>query len=256
MNWATKRKLTYGISFVLIILAVTIYLLRDIVFPAPTCFDKKQNGFESGVDCGGNCELFCKNESYPLSVKWSGAFKVEDKTYDLSAMISNKNIDNAPKKISYKFSVYGKNGNLIGTSDGESIVPIDGEFPILNQNISIEEEPKSVTVSISQGDNYKVKEKGINPTLTVKNINYEAGNPTRVYVTVKNNKLVVLRNLPVVAVMYDANDNAYAVGKSVITQLSKEEQKDIVFVWNTAFKENPVKVRVYPIFDPFIDTGN
>ena len=29
---------------------------------APTCFDKLQNGQETGIDCGGTCQLKCNNQ--------------------------------------------------------------------------------------------------------------------------------------------------------------------------------------------------
>ena len=66
----------------MLILAYPIYKLAN---PVPTCFDKKQNGAEVGVDCGGGCNLFCSSQITPLRVVWAKAFPEAKGFYDMGA---------------------------------------------------------------------------------------------------------------------------------------------------------------------------
>ena len=99
MNWYTRRRLLYALATVILLTAFVLYSFHDTIFPSPNCFDKKQNGYETGVDCGGLCSLMCKEDVSELSVLWARAIKTLPNTYDLVAMISNKNIDNASPYI-------------------------------------------------------------------------------------------------------------------------------------------------------------
>ena len=110
MNWQIKRRIMYGVAVLFIIIASTLYIYRDTFFPAPTCTDRKQNGYESGMDCGGTCSLRCTEEVLPLTVLWSRALNTSKDTYDLVAMVSNKNINNASYELKYIFKAYDENG--------------------------------------------------------------------------------------------------------------------------------------------------
>lgn len=250
MDWQLRRKLMYGFATLITISAVSVYFARDIFFPDPTCFDTKQNGFEIGVDCGGTCSLRCASEVVPLSVLWANALLSTKSTYDLVAMVSNKNINNASKYISYTFVVYNAEGRVIEEIQGKTITPLDGDFPIIRQNIHLSQIPDKVTLQIEDTRHYKVDEKPTSPTVRVMNERYEAGSVPRIYATLVNTKRTTVLNLPVRVVLFDQDNNAYAVGEMTIPRLEKEEVKEITFTWREELKSAPVRIRVYPIFDP------
>lgn len=252
MDWQTRRKLAYAFALFIATTAITIFLFRNIIFPTPTCFDKKQNGFEVGIDCGGVCTLRCSSEVAPLTTLWSRALKISSSTYDLVAMISNKNIDNASQGISYKFNIYNAKGVLIQEIIGKTLAPVDGDFPVIKQSVKINEEPKEVTLEIEDSPHYKVNEKPTSPTLRILNERYEAGGVPRVYVTIMNTKRITINNLQVRTVLFDQYNNAYAVGETLIPRLDKEQVKEISFTWNSPLSYSPTRIKVYPIFDPFL----
>jgi hypothetical protein len=252
-DWSIKRKLTYALALIFVVATATLYVFLDIVFPNPTCFDSRQNGYESGTDCGGTCSLRCKEEVIPLSVLWSRALPTSTSTYDLAALISNKNIDNTPKKVEYTFTAYDANGVEFFAMKGETQVPIDGDFPVILQNILLKERPASVGVQLqSDIPHYKVLEKPADPTIRIAQTRYEAGSIPRVYSTITNTKRLPFSNLPVRVLLYDADGNAYGAGETIVPYLDKEETQELVFTWNRAFKETPTKIRVFPILDPFL----
>lgn len=252
MDWQTRRKIIYAVTTLFTVASVSVYLLRERIFPTPTCFDTKQNGYEVGIDCGGICSLRCYSEVTPLEVLWSRAIKTSSATYDLVAMVSNKNIDNASHDILYTFTMYNKKGGIIGEFKSTTIAPVDGDFPIIKQSIVSKQLPYKVTLQIEDRPHYKVNEKPTSPTLRITNEKYEPGSIPRVYALITNTKRTTVHNLPIKVVLFDGDDNAYAVGETFISRLEKEEAKEISFTWDSPLPYPPVRIRVYPIFDPFV----
>ena len=253
LEWAKKRKIIYGAITIILVILATVYFSRSILFPTQTCFDGKQNNFESGIDCGGTCNLRCSQEVIPLSVLWARPLATSSSTYDFAALISSKNIDNAPRSVAYTFIAYNKNAQEIVRIQGTTIAPIDGDFPIIEQNIRLAEVPVTVSATIvSNVPHYTVLEKPTTPTLRIVSSRFEAGSIPRVYATLVNTKRVELRNLPVRVFLYDADGNVFAAGQTVVPVLDKEGMKDIVFTWDRAFPITPTRIRVFPILDPFL----
>jgi hypothetical protein len=257
--WDTRRKIIYalaaGISLSVIAVLVA-YSFKDAIFPQPTCFDKKQNGFELGVDCGGTCSLMCSQEIKPLTSTWAKAIPVRGDLYDLAAMIINTNINNASSKTSYTFTVYGANGNVIGTFSDSVVAPIDSIFPVIIQNVLLKEPPRNVILEITDDTHVRVPEHSAVSLIQVKNKRFENGSISRVYATIVNTRRIEIRDLPVKVVLFDVNNNAYAVGQTVIPFLDKEGVREIIVTWGGQFSAQPDSIGVYPIIDPFLPISN
>jgi hypothetical protein len=251
MEWGTKRKLLYALAVTIVLAASTVFLLRGTLFPAPTCIDGKQNGYESGIDCGGTCALLCRADVYPLTVMWAKAVRSEKGVYDLVAMINNPNIDNAAAEVGFSFDVYDQNGKVMVTLAGSTTVPIGGKFPVIIQGVPLATPPTNVSLTLTDGPHYAVKESPSSPTVKIIGTRFEQDTIPRVYGTVVNTKHKEITNLPVRVVLYDAQNNAYAVGETVVPLLPKEGVKEIVFTWGGTLLLPPVRIEVYPIFDPF-----
>ena len=54
-SWSSRRKLAYGSTVILGLVAIIGIPAFLVFYKAPTCFDRVMNGKESGVDCGGSC---------------------------------------------------------------------------------------------------------------------------------------------------------------------------------------------------------
>lgn len=252
MNWYTRRKLFYLLGTTATIITLFLYFFRNILFPTPTCFDNKQNGYESGIDCGGTCSLRCSDEIIPLSIIWSRALQTGTTTYDFVTMISNKNIDNTSRVLGYSFTAYDETGNQLIVVNGTTTTPVDTDFPIIKQNITLPQKPKEIVVKLFDTPHFTVAEKPTSPTIRSINTRYESGDIPRVYTTIINTKRITISNLPVRVVLYDINDNAIASGETIINFLDKEGSQDITFTWNNPLSQSPSKIRIYPIFDAFL----
>jgi hypothetical protein len=249
--WEFKRKLLYALSVCIIIATFVVYFMRGVLFPAPTCFDGKKNGFETDIDCGGECQMICKQDVSPLTVVWSKAVTTGKNMYDLVALVTNANIDNASKEVGYSFSVYDKEGSLITTMNGSTTAPLDGKFPIIIQNVSLQQEPANTNVVLADTMHYKVNESPTSPTIRVLSSKYEVSDISRVYVTIANRKRFDIRNLPVRVLLYDEQDNMYAAGQTIIPELLREGVKEITITWNEKLPFAPTRTEVFPIFNPF-----
>ncbi len=256
MNWDTKRKVIYALAFGTAVIAGALFLLRGVIFPEPSCIDRRQNGFELGVDCGGVCALRCAQEVNPLAVVWSKAVPAGGNgLYDFVGMIRNTNIDNASYEVGYTFTSYDEEGMVTVQLSGSTTLPLDGMFPVIIQNIPLSKEPVRVSLTINDGPHYKVQESPTSPTVRIVERRYEAGTISRVHAVVMNTKRLEITNLPVRVVLFDANDNAYRVGQTIIPVLPKEGVQEVVITWNEAFLVTPTRIGVYPIFNPFDALG-
>lgn len=251
MNWDTKQKVLYALSAVIVILGVGVFVLRDAIFPAPTCVDHKQNGFESGIDCGGTCALVCSKDVSPLKVVWSKAVTVGANMYDLVALVTNANINNASPQLGYRFIVYDKNAIPITILNGTTTAPLDGKFPIVISGVPLKVVPNNVVVKLNDGPHFTVKESPTAPTLRVTDRHFEGGEISRVYATLVNTKRLEINNLPVRVLLYDTNENVYAVGETIVPLIPKEGVKEVSFTWHNPLPKTPTRIEVYPIFNPF-----
>lgn len=251
MKWAQRRKIVYGLSVGIFVVAIAVYFAKNIIFPTPTCDDGKKNGYESGIDCGGACALRCTNEVQMERVVWAQALQMSPSTYDLVALIANKNVNSAPETLSYRFTVYSGSGEVMLVATGTALSQLDGEFPIIVQNVQLPEEPKNVTADIFAGKYYTVANTTLSPRTKTTNIRYEKTDVSRVYATILNTTREPISNLPVRVLLFDIEGNAFATGETVIPYLDKEMSRVISFMWNTAFQKEPSKIRIYPIVDPF-----
>lgn len=251
MDWSLRRKLIYALSVAVALSALTVFLLREKLFPPPTCFDNKKNGYELGVDCGGICSLRCAQEVSQPTVIWSKAIPSGEDIYDVVAMVNNANINNASRDLGYSFTLYDEAGTMVATFSGSTTAPLSGKFPVIVQNVVLAKAPKNVIATLYDGPHYSVQENPTSPTVKIIDRLYEQDRISRVYATVINTKHIEIDNLHVRLVLFDYNDNAYAVGQTIVPRLGKEGYEKIVFTWDKVLPFKPTRIEVYPIFDPF-----
>lgn len=256
MSWEFRRKFIYAFAVIVTIAGVTVFFLRGVIFPEPSCVDGKQNGYEVGIDCGGVCALRCSQDVVPLTVLWSKALRSGEGKYDLVAMINNSNIDNASQVVAYTFTMYDDKGVVTGDElSGTTTLPLDGKIPVILQNIPLSKKPSNVIVTLRDGPHYTVTESPSSPTIKIANRRFENGQKPRAYAVVVNTKQQEIFNLPVRLVLFDENDNAFAVGQSIVPFLEKEGIKEVIFTWNEPLPVVPTRIGVYPIFNPFDAIG-
>ena len=115
------KQFLYGI-FYLAILGGILWLIYSVTLkPAPSCFDNRQNGGETGMDCGGGC-ITCeiKNLS-PLSLLPATLFSA-DRDFSASAELNNPNLNYGAKTFDYEVNFYDASGRVLETRENKSFI--------------------------------------------------------------------------------------------------------------------------------------
>lgn len=125
------KQLLYGTFYVLILVAVGYGIYTVTLKPVSSCFDNRQNGNETGVDCGGDCVSCEIKNLQPLFLSPAILFSA-DRNFSAAAEIRNLNTSHGTK-FDYEVNFYdaaGKNlrniKNISFIYGGESKSLIEG----------------------------------------------------------------------------------------------------------------------------------
>lgn len=238
------------ISIILaVVLAIGAFFALPYFFKAPTCFDKKQNGNESGVDCGGPCLKLCLSQVNDLKVIWQRSFKITNGVYDVLAYVVNQNYDAGVKKIIYKFSLYDTNNLLIAERVGKTFISPNGKLGIFEGGVRTGERvPKRVFFEFVEVPKWeKVSGKAVLFSLGTENIRLEnlSANP-RLSVDITNKSIYSLSNIEIIVILYDDKENAFAVSKTTLDALPNDGKVTAVFTWILPFEKPPTRIEIIP----------
>lgn len=251
-TWATKRQMAY-LSVVVLILFVLVglpfYLLTR---EAPTCSDGLHNGDEAGVDCGGSCALLCPFEVPKPVIRFARSFKVADGVYNAVALVENTALDIGTDSISYSFKLYDSRNVLIAERSGTTFLPPKRLVPIFEGGIQTGERiPARTFFEFTGTPSFRRTEVGEGAMVVVRNtsLRNEALAP-RLEATIANDSVRTVKNIEVVAILYDSSDNAIAASKTVIDAIGKDSTAKAMFTWPGTFSSSVTRVEVIPRVRP------
>lgn len=254
-SWAAKRQLFYVGVLLLFFLIFGLLITYSRFNKPPTCTDGKQNGSETGVDCGGLCQLACVSQVDPISILWSRAFRVIPGRYNAIAYIENHNKSAAVQAIKYKFRFADKDNIYIGKREGSAFVPPAGRFAIFEPAIDVGNSiPVYTTFEFTEEPRWsQVSQRKLNQLkILVSNIQLEGEKTTpRLSATIKNSSLFVIPDVTVVAILYDSSGNAVSISRTYLDKLDGEESAEINFTWPEPIAGQVVAKEIIPMFDIF-----
>lgn len=261
MSWNSKRQSKYFFSVLFFLLIIGFLLLKPIVFKEPTCFDGKKNGDETGIDCGGNCQLFCKEEAKPLSVKWAKAFKVIDGRYNVAAYIVNQNTEASINKIPYVFKLYDSNNRFIVERFGETYIPSGKSSVVFESGLMTggNREPAFVFFEfLSQPVWYRVPSftKDVSLVVFEDPVFMDQDSVPKMTVNIVNKSFYTVKDVDVYAVLYDESGNVSAVSKTVLSELGRNSTVPASFSWFLPIKDAIVRKEIVINFNPFFGVSN
>ena len=254
MNWAERRKLLYLLVTFFVIGVVAALLINHYTSVPPTCFDGKRNGGESGADCGGSCTFYCVNELADPKVRWVRSFLVAPGVVHAIAYIEHSNPAAAAKKVPYEFKLYDEKNNILTSRAGttyigpfgrtaivETLIPTGNIIPTTTRfgftaNVPWEKIPQGFAQVVIKTDKQLLEP-------------FTGG--TRLTVTLENQSRYAFANMDVVAILYDKEDNAIAISKSLVKVMPAQGSETVYFTWPAQYKERTFRVEVLPRFNPF-----
>jgi len=254
MSWASKRQFKYLSFFILAVAIIVFLFIYPLIFKKPTCSDGKQNGTETGVDCGGSCSLVCTPDIVEPVILWSRAFPVTGSNYNLVAFVENRNKNSGVVEAPYEFRVYDTNNKLLGRKQGTTFIPPNQQFAIFEPRFnSGESQIKSVSFEFTAPLVWVKKD----PTLqtlpfTVSNIIFDDNKDTPgLSAVVKNESIYDLPQFDVIAILYDEEHNAINASKTHKDKLLSGNNTPVMFTWLEELSSTPITKDVLIQINPF-----
>ena len=243
--WGKRRQVTYlavAVALVVIVGAGIFVILK----PSATCFDGKQNGNESGVDCGGSCEKVCLVGVLPLRVAWTRVFSVSPGVYYVIASVDNPNGGIGMKSLPYTIRLTDEEGLLVTTRKGETFVNPREKFIIFEGGIETGARQAARAAITFDNDFEWRRISPDKPSLLIEKRSFSNDGKPRLEVSVTNDSIYTLKSIKLPVILSDKNGNAFAGSSTVIDRLAKSETRIVVFTWPVSFTELPASIDVYP----------
>ncbi|MEI7719607.1 MAG: hypothetical protein WCI89_00115 [bacterium] len=231
LSWSFRRKLLYAGVSGCIVLLLLLFVWVKFFTAAPTCFDGKKNGGESGVDCGGSCTLVCSSEARAPVVLWARAFPNGQGIYTAAAYIQNNNIGKIARNVSYTFQLFDARNILVVEKNGVTDLPPMQTIPIVEPNISVGN--RTVAHTLLTFSDVPVWESVLPdqiPSFHTSNENFTPDGSS-LTATVQNVSSLDESGVAAVAVLFDKDGVARAASKSLIPNLLHKTSAQVYFTW-------------------------
>ena len=142
--------------------------------------------------------------------------------------------------------LYDERNILVSEREGVIDIPAKDIIPIFEGGIQIGEANVKEAFFDFTGDLQWFRGSEVPKKVSVGSYTLENTNSPRVLVPIQNTTLETLRNIPVVAIVFDEKDNAIASSQTLIERLDKNQTVEVVFTWALPFEGKVGPVRIYP----------
>lgn len=176
-----------------------------------------------------------KPDIQPLKVIKSGTVKLDNGKLDFWAEINNPNDNFGASEFVYTFILQDAEGKEIRKTDKSFILPGDKKRYLLL--LDMNPDYKLVNFELST-DNIEWTQlsKIALPELVIRNVSLgnsvKAGNKFTLFGILTNSSAVNLKNIQVIAILTDGNDNILGVNKTLIRDILSSESRDFEVIWD------------------------
>ena len=253
-SWASRRKVTYAsllILFIIVVVATPFFLYY---YKAPTCFDSKQNGNETGVDCGGSCRRLCQSAFLPPRIEWGGARfeKQADGLYNVASYIVNPNVNGGATNVPYKVALYDAEGVLIVERTGTLTLYPRRNTLAFQSAVKVDKRiPAKATFEFTAPPVWYKSSDQLGGIAVIDRKYSEDENSSSLQVFLENTNLLPYKNLLVSVVLYDTDGNSIGFSQTRIDSIEGRNGKQVApYTWSINRKGGVAKIEVLPIIVP------
>lgn len=254
MSWASRRQFKYLAGLFIFLALIVFAFTYKLIFKQPTCSDGKQNGTETGIDCGGSCTRVCDTEAIPPVVIWSRAFPVIDNNYNLVAFVENRNKNSAVVSADYEFRIYDTNNKLLGRRQGKTFIPPNQQFAVFESRFYAgDSKIRTISFEFTSPLVWVKKEPTLNTLpISVNKIVFDNNPDTpTLSANIQNDSIYDIPEFDVIAILYDIDHNAINASKTHKSKLLNNSTISTYFTWPEAFEVEPVNKEVLIQINPF-----
>ena len=254
-KWAQKRKRNILIVMGIILLIILTFFIRSVRNTPPTCFDGKQNGTETGIDCGGTCAKVCRDELRSLVVWWERPFKVSKGVYNLAAYFENQNLDSGIEKIAYEFRAYDKDNILVSQPRvGTTFIEANKRSAIFEPGVTTgDKEIYTVFFKFTRLQDWKKTDQSFSYNL------FNVGEPVlsqqettpKLTAPITNKSSYNFTDVPVIAILYNQKGNAIAASRTYIDAIPQGTTQNVFYSWPEPFNDIVSRIEIIPRINPF-----
>lgn len=245
LKWGARRQvLYYGVGTVIFV-ALLVASWQLFFKHAPTCFDKIENGNESGVDCGGSCALLCPDTAKPATILWSRSFLTAPGIYTAAAYIQNNNVavGAGARQVHYSFQLLDDKNILVAERDGVVDIPPVQTVPIVESNIDTGERQVATTFFTFTDDTIPWSKVSANAIQKLRIAQAGAYQDGKLSATVANDSYDPAQKVAVLAVLFDSSGVARAASKATLSGVAAHSSQSITFTWPEA-PQNIIRAEV------------
>jgi Mg-chelatase subunit ChlD len=230
--WAVGRRFQYGMGFLSFWILIGAWVYYANFYLPPTCFDRVQNGDESGIDCGGTCVPFCSAAVLPPQVVWVKSFKIAEGQYNAVAYVENANQTAATPELKYTFQLLNQ-GVVVAERSGKTILPQNNVYPIFEGKIFTEAGAEvTETKIILEPANLWLPAASVRDQFRSVDINLSnADVRPRLDVVIENTALTEARDIEVVATVFKDGGEPVTASQTFIDYIGPRSTQNIVFTW-------------------------
>jgi hypothetical protein len=253
-EWSKRRRrniFILALFCLIVVISLPLYYFLQVV---PTCSDAKQNGDETGVDCGGSCTTLCQSQSLPLIAKGDPRLlQIASSTYEAVAYIQNPNTNGQIAKAVYTFTFYEASSTLpVKTITGSAFVPKNTDFAVfVGPFDSGDKALARVTFAWDPATLDWQKNTDNVPVINISGKEViNASSTPRINAGVSSQLATPINNLYLVALVFDASGTIMAASKTYIETLDPGTTEPAVFSWPNPFIFTSALVRILPVVLP------
>lgn len=247
-SWSGRRRLIYGGTLVVIVLAVLAWLIFAFSYKAPTCFDGLQNGKEQGIDCGGSCERLCPSAFLAPRVAWTSYEALSIGYYNAAAYIINPNNDAEALRVPYHIVLYDINGEQIVDMPGFVNIPPHRNTLAFLGPIPVGKRIATKAFFEFTGSPDWRKKSDTLGTLAIGEKKYtEDDLGSSLVVTLRNTSVKPIGKMSVYVVLSDAASNIIGFSKTIVDSISGLGTVEAPFTWPTNRQGKVISIEVLPV---------
>jgi len=239
--WRVRRQMV-AVVFVTIVMAIAVGWTIYFFAFAPSCTDRKMNGNEENVDCGGSCGPCLDTTLRDPVVIWTRFFSLGENLYDVAAYVKNENIKSGGK-LSYTLALVDEAGNTIAEKKGEVILRPSASTVLYAPSLTTTKVPTRANVALSlNGWQYEQPEQ-----IGVVSVGHTTSATPTPTLTVKLRNQTYVESVPieVTALLLDALGNVYALSRTERGPIQGGAIDEAVFTWpKDAVIPPPARVEV------------
>ena len=254
MSWRSRRQGTIFGVFTLVFFVVIFILLYPILFKKPTCYDRKQNGTETGVDCGGQCSLYCPKTVALPRVDYSAVFPVEEDVYNVLTLLTSTAPSAGSRNAGYEITLYDELGKPIITKIGSTFIPPASQFAVFEPQIRTGKRTPVRARFVWKDDVIYFEKTNIN----LNNLPIDVSawkretvlGGERLTTNIINNSLNKIPESDYIVIVYDEKDEPIAASRT-IASIDPRGSAELYYSWPYEFKSNVKRYELIKRINPF-----